>query len=101
MSDVLIPGVGILVGGGGVDDEVWVEALERLEHGVGVLDRVLHDRERVVLGQVVAAAGGVVVDDEDLVALSQQPIGEVGSDESRSPRDQNLHLASLSSLAIS
>ena len=37
----------------------------------------------------------------ETVAAAAPRIGEVGSDESRSPRDQNLHLASLSSLAIS
>jgi hypothetical protein len=44
-----------------------------------------------VLLQVVAAAGRVVVDDEDLVVLSQQPIGEVGADETAPARDQDLH----------
>ena len=97
--DVRAPGLGVLVRRGGVDDEVGPEALERVVDGAGVLDRVLHDLEPVALGQVVAPPGGVVVDDEDLVALIQQPIGEVRADEAGSARDQDLHLQSPSSLA--
>ena len=74
-AHVLAPGVRVLVRRRGVHDDVGAEARERLVDRAGVLDRVLDDRQAVALGEVVAPAGGVVVDDEDLVALSQQPIG--------------------------
>ena len=58
-----------------MNDDVGREALEGLVDRAGVLDRRLDDRQAVALLEVVAAAGGVVVDYEDLVALIQQPIG--------------------------
>ena len=93
------PGIRILVRGRRVDDELGLEALECVEDGVRVLDRVLDGGQTVALRQVVAASGGVVVDDEDLVVLIQQPIGEVRADETGPARDQDLHLPCLSSLA--
>jgi hypothetical protein len=74
-----------------VHHEVRAEARERPRDRVGVLDRVLDDRQAVAFLQVVAPARRVVVDDEGLVALSQQPIGEMGADEPAPTCDQDLH----------
>jgi hypothetical protein len=65
-----------------------------MEDGVGVererlADVVLEQRRGRV--EVLALAGGEVVDDRDLVAACQQRIHEVGSDEACTPRDDRAH----------
>ena len=79
-----------------MDDAVRSETVEGGGDGVGVGDRVLDDGQRLVLGQVVTTPRREVVDDENLVTVSQQPIGEVGADEPAPARDQNLHPPVLS-----
>ena len=79
-----------------MDDALRSEIVEGRGDGVGVGDRVLDDGQGVMLGQVVTTPRGEVVDDENVVAVSQQPIGEVGADEPAPARDQNLHPPVLS-----
>ena len=79
-----------------MDDALRFEIVEGGGDGVGVGDGVLDDGQRLALGQVVATPRGVVVDDENLVTVSQQSIGEVGADKPAPARDQNLHPRVLS-----
>src|SRR4051812_45280131 len=75
---------------------VWPELVEDPAHGIGVGDRALDDREPFPFTQIVATPGRVVIDREDLVALSQQPIGEVRADKPAPSRYQNPHSVVLS-----
>lgn len=79
-----------------MDDAIRSEIVEGAGDGVGVGDRILDDGQRLVLGQVVTTPRREVVDDENLMTVSQQPIGEVGADKPAPARDQNLHPPVLS-----
>ena len=70
-AHVLGPVVRILVRGGGMDDAFRSEAVEGGGNGVGVRDRLLDEGQRLVVGQVVATTGRVVVDDQNLMTVSQ------------------------------
>ena len=69
-----------------VDDELGPDLVEQAVEGLA--DVVLVHRRG---GDVLAAPGGEVVDDVDLVAALDQRIDDVRPDESRSPGDDGPH----------
>jgi hypothetical protein len=78
-----------------VGDDVGLELAEGAIDFVAVGDRPLDLGEALALGEVAGAAGRVVVDREHLVALVEQAVGEMGTDEAAPARDQDLHSRSL------
>ena len=84
----------------GVVDGAANAGLRRLvEDGLGPLDAEqlvdpgrpqVHLVEARVRLQMLDVAGREVVQDDHVVAVGQQPIGDVGSDEARASRDEDL-----------
>ena len=95
VRDVLLPVVRVLVRGRGVDDDVRRDRPRRPRDDVLVGDRALDYEQLRVRGQVVAPAGRVVVDDDDVVAPLEQAVGKVRPDEARAAGDQNLSCGDL------
>ena len=84
-----------------MDDDVGPEARER------VVDELARRRScprrpsrPSCSAQVVAPAGGEVVDDEHLVAAGEQAVGEVRADEAGAAGDQDLHASTSSGRAF-
>jgi len=82
-----------------VDDDV--RRAERLEGTVerrSVGDVGLDQDETLPLLDVVAAAGGEVVDDDDLVVSRCEPVRQMGADEAGSARYQHFQPCHLPSV---
>jgi hypothetical protein len=78
-------------GAGQVVDPVHLES-DRLDHVVA--DQLEAPGPQQVL-DVPAPAGEEVVQAEDLVSLTEQPLAEVGPEKARSSRHQNSHIFAL------
>jgi len=88
---VFDPIIRILVRRRGVHHRLGLEGRKSALDQVPVGDRPFDHRQPFMRRQVVAAAGGIIVQDEDFVAPRQQRLGQMRPDESRSARDEYLH----------
>ncbi len=75
-----------------MDHDIGPEAADQIIDDGGVDDVVLDEAQLRVLLQIVAPAGGEIVDRQHLVAARQQPVDDRGADEPRAAGDKNLHL---------
>src|SRR5262249_43933049 len=81
-----------LIGSRGMDHQVRSCMLKSILHQVRVGNGSL-DQGQVRIGlEVVAPAGGKVVNDPHVIAAGQQSLSQMGSDKTRSPCDENVHI---------
>src|SRR5712692_8188023 len=71
------------------DDVALIDKLGRHWLVVDVLYRVVKARILFQMADIFDAAGGQIVDDEDLVAVLQIRVGKMRANETRPARDQN------------
>jgi hypothetical protein len=83
-----------------VHHDLGAELAERGVDELRVGDRALDHRQALVRREAVAPRGRVVVDHDDLVAVGEQPVGQVGADEAGAAGDQDLGHALLTFLGI-